>query len=192
MPFCSTDEQTGELTGALSDYLAHAQNKLNSSKLTFKTIPYDTTEDALAALDAGQIDCVFPIFLSSYDAEQRGIMLTDPAMETELNAIMRISDRQELSTESTITFAVNENMLNIESFIMEYYPNAERKPFQGPQACYKAVASGEADCFLISNYRLLTEEETLRENQALHRSDGRSAFAFLRYKKKRSGALFHY
>ena len=38
LPFCSTDEKTGELTGALKDYLAHAKNNLNCPDLKFKTI----------------------------------------------------------------------------------------------------------------------------------------------------------
>lgn len=165
LPFCDTDEKTGELTGALKDFLAHAQNNLNSQNLSFKTIPYDTTEDVLKALEAGEIDCAFPVYLSTYDADQRQIILTDPAMETEMNAIMRISDHQALSSESQFTFAVNENMVNVDTFIMEYYPNSERKPFKGLQACYDSVAHGDADCVLVSNYRIPPEEATLKKNK---------------------------
>ena len=164
LPFCSTDEKTGELTGALKDYLAHIQNKMNSQKLSFRTVPYESTEAALAALRAGEVDCVFPVNLSTYDADQRGVRLTEPAMSTEMNAILRSADRQSLSEDSTLTFAVNANMVNIDTFIMEHYPKAERKPFQGLQACYDAVASGEADCVIVSNYRIPSEEETLRKN----------------------------
>ncbi len=165
LPFCGTDEDSEKLTGALKDYLARAQNSLNSSNLKFKTVPYDSTEDALNALTSGEIDCVFPVYMSTYDADQRGIMLTDPAMETEMNAILRTSDRQDLSADSKLTFAVNANMINVESFIMQYYPNAERKSFNGLQACYDAVANGEADCVLVSNYRIPPEEDTLKKKK---------------------------
>ncbi len=37
MPFCQADEETGELTGALKDYLAHATNELSSVDLQFET-----------------------------------------------------------------------------------------------------------------------------------------------------------
>lgn len=163
LPFCSTDAETGELTGALKDFLAHAANNLNSPNLSVKTIPYDSTEDALQALKSGEVDCVFPVYLSTYDADLRGIRLTDPAMETEMNAIMRVSDRQELSDESMITFAVNANMVNVETFIMDFYPETQRKAFTGLQACIKAVADSEADCVLVSNYRIPSEEETLNK-----------------------------
>ena len=165
LPFCSTDEETGELTGALKDYLAHTLNNLNSPNLKFKAVPYPSTEDALSALNSGEVDCVFPVNLSTYDADQRGIRLTDPAMETEMNAILRTSDRQDLSDDTKMTFAVNANMINVETFIMELYPQAERKPFNGLQACYDAVAKGEADCVLVSNYRIPSEEDTLNKNK---------------------------
>ena len=163
LPFCGKDEQTGELTGALKDYLAHAANNLNSPLLQFTPIPYESTEAALNALQAGEVDCVFPVYLSTYDAEQRGMIMTDPALETEMNAIMRISDRQDLSGESTITFAVRANTVNVDTLIMNSYPNAKRKAYEDLQACYEAVARGEADCVLVSNYRIPSEEDTLRK-----------------------------
>jgi len=163
LPFCDKDDKTGELTGALKDYLAHADNNLNSENVRFETVAYNSTEAALSALAAGEIDAVFPVYLSTFDAEERGIRLTDPAMKTEMNAIMRSSDQLDLSKESTITLAVNEGMMNIETFIMEEYPNTERKPYAGLNKCYKAVANGNADCVLVSNYRILSAEKTLKK-----------------------------
>ena len=179
MPFCSTDEETGELTGALKEYLAHVQSNLHHSNLKFKTVPYDSTDAALNALNAGEVDCVFPVCLSTYDADQRGIRLTDPAMETEMNAIMRSSDRQRLTDDTEIKFAINANMINIETFIKEHYPHSQRQAYNGLQACYDAVADGEADCVLVSNYRIPSEEETLKKNNLYTVPTGESlAFSF--------------
>ena len=164
LPFCGLDEETGELTGALSDFMAHAMNSQNSPNLQFDMVPYATTEDALAALSAGEVDCVFPVYLSTYDAAEQGFRLTDPAMETEMNAILRESDRQELSENTTMTFAVNAHMINVNSFIMLHYPMATMVPCDGLPACYDAVANGTADCVVVSNYRIPSEEDTLRKN----------------------------
>jgi len=166
-PFCWKDEKTGELTGALKDYLTHAENTLNSPNLKFKTIPYDSLTTALEALDAGEIDCVFPLCMSSYDAEQSGIMLTDTAMDSEMQAVMRKSDSRTLSSDSQIVFAVNENMINPESFIKENYPDSEMKFYHGLQACYDAIQKGEADCVLLSSFRVPPEEDKL-EKSKLH------------------------
>ena len=163
LPFCGTDEETGEITGALKDFLAHAENNLNSSNLRFEPVPYESTEAALQALSAGEIDCAFPVCLSSYDADQMGIRLTDPAMKTEMNAIMRTSDRKVLSSDSTARFAVNEGMINIDTFIMERYPKVKRTAYAGLENCYEAVADGREDCVLVSNYRIPSEEDTLKK-----------------------------
>ena len=163
LPFCDMDDETGELTGALKDYLIHAQNILDKPYIQFETIPYNSTAEALKALDAGEIDCYFPVNLSAYDADQKNIRLTDPAMKTEMNTIMRASEQERLSKESTITLAVNEGMMNIETFIMEHYPKTKRVEYAGLPACYKAVADGEADAVLVSNYRIPSAEETLKK-----------------------------
>ena len=164
MPFCGNDENGG-LTGALKDYIAHAKDILNSPNLSFSAVPYDTTEQALNALAAGEIDCVFPVYLSTYDADVRGVRLTDHVMETEMNAIMRISDHWELSAGSGMIFAVNSDMVGVDTLIMDIYPEAQRKHFPGLQACCDAVSKGKADCVLVSSYRMPSEEEMLNKSK---------------------------
>ena len=161
LPFCQTDKETGELTGALKDYLAHAANNLRSVDLQFEAIPFRTTQEALDAMKAGEIDCVFPVYINSYDADQMGILLTNPAMTTEMHAVMRASDVQSLSRDNTITFSVSAGDLNIETFIMAQYPSSVRKTFASGEECFAAVASGEADCILVSNYRIPSAEDTI-------------------------------
>ena len=161
LPFCETDRKTGELTGALKDYLAHAENNLRSTDVRFEAVPYSSVETALEAMKAGEIDCVFPVYLSSYDADEMGVRLTNPAMKTEMNACFRTSESQSISRDSTITFAVTDESLNIDTFIMNQYPASERKVFESSKACYEAAASGDADCVLVSNYRLPSEAEEL-------------------------------
>ena len=164
LPFCQKDEETGELTGALKDYLAHMENDMGSGDLSFEAVPYASTEAALEAMKAGEVDAVFPVYLHLYDADQMDIRLTDPAMKTEMNVVMRSSGNQDLSKESAVTFAVDKGNLNNDTFIMAEYPKAKRKTFSDKEACYKAVADGEADCALVSSYRVSFMEEALNDN----------------------------
>ena len=163
LPFCQADEETGELTGALKDYLTHATNELSSVVLQFETIPYASTEAALAAMKAGEVDAVFPVYLHSYDADKMDVRLTDPAMKTEMNAVMRTSETRGLSKESVVTFAVDAGNLNNDTFIMEEYPASTRKVYADKQACFKAVSDGEVDCALVSSYRLSYSEEIFKD-----------------------------
>ena len=163
MPFCQTDEETGELTGALKDYLVHAQNELYGTQIEFETVPYASTEAALTALKAGEVDAVFPVYLHPYDADSMDVRLTDPAMKTEMNAVMRNSENRGLSRDSQVTFAVEEGNLNTKTFIMAEYPSAEIKAYADMQACFKAVADGEVDSALVSSYRLFFTNDIIED-----------------------------
>ena len=174
MPFCQSDPETGALTGALKDYLAHAINQLNSSEIQFETIPYESTEAALAAMRAGEIDAVFPVYLHPYDADILEVRVTNPAMKTEMNAVMRSSDSKTLSNASTVTFAVDSGNLNNDTFIMEEYPASTRKIFADKQACFKAVADGDADCTLVSSYRVSLNEDTFKKYRIYNVPTGES------------------
>ena len=162
LPFCQTDRQTGMLTGALKDYLAHAMNNLRSADVHFETIPYESIEIALKALKAGEIDCVFPVYLNSYDAEQMGVRLTNPAMKTEINAVMPLSKVQPLSRESKLVFTGRSGDPNIKTFIMDRYPESSLLTFDSREDYLDAVRSGKADCAILSNYRMLTVEDVIR------------------------------
>ena len=161
LPFCDADKQTGELIGALGDYLTHAANHLRRYDIQFEAHPYASTEDALKALRAGEIDCVFPVNLSSHDAAAMDVRVTAPAMKTEMNAVMRATDQQRLSRDSRISFAIHTDDLNIETFIMEKYPASDRKNYGDGKSCFAAVASGDADCILVSAYRMPAAEEIM-------------------------------
>lgn len=88
LPFCEADNGMGELTGALGDYLTHAANHLRRYNIQFEAFPYASTEAALRAMKAGEIDCVFPVNLNSYDAAGMDVRVTAPVMKTGMNAVM--------------------------------------------------------------------------------------------------------
>ena len=165
LPFCETDKATGEMIGALKDYLAHAANHLRSYNIQFETVPFASTADAMNALKAGRIDCVFPVNLSSHDSRTMDVRVTSPAMKTEMNAVMRDSGQQSLSRDSSITFAIHADDLNIETFIKDEYPSSGMKSFADGQACFEAVASGKADCILVSAYRMSAAEEIMTRSR---------------------------
>ena len=168
LPFCETDRETGLLTGALKDFLSHAENSLRAADMRFETVSYPTTAAALAALEAGEIDCAFPVNLSTYDAEKAGVRLTNPATKTGVNVLLREDDDRSLSRESELAFAISEGNPNLDTFIKEQYPNCRVLIFANEDACYDAVAGGTADCMLISNYRIPAEEREIDEHRLYH------------------------
>ena len=168
LPFSQTDQETGELTGALKDFLSHAENSLRTTNVRFETIPFLTTAAALEALKAGEIDCVFPVNVSTYDAEQEGIRLTNPAMKTGVNVVMRENDDRNLSRDSELMFAISQGNPNLDTFIKEQYPACRVLIFANEDTCYDAVSNATADCMLISNYRVPAEEARIQEHKLFH------------------------
>ena len=154
LPFCSQDKSGGKLTGALNDYLAHASNCLKNAKIHFETVPYPTTAAALEAMKNGKIDCVFPINLSTYDAEERGLLTVSPIMKTELSVMMRAEDLPDLAPGKKLTVAVTKDNTNFETFIKGVTPSWTIKTYSGMEDCFRAAASKEVDGVLVSNYRM--------------------------------------
>ena len=165
LPFCATAEETGALTGTLSDYLSFAKTCQMNAKLSFEARPFATTEDALKALSEGTIDCVFPLTLSAYDGEQREVIITDPLVSTEMYAVVRTADQKGVTPDRAMTVATIEGNPNYETFLMDSFPDWKATYYENSAAAFQAVASGEADCGLVSNYRINRVSELLNKNK---------------------------
>jgi ABC-type amino acid transport substrate-binding protein len=92
LALCAEDKNTGMLTGMLKDYLELAADSIQGIHIDFETIPFSTAEEAINALKRDDVDCVFPANLNGYEAEQHGTVMTPPLLDTEMSAIVRMSD----------------------------------------------------------------------------------------------------
>ncbi len=153
LAFCAKDPATGELTGALKDYLAVASDCLENAHLQFEPVCYPTAAAAMEALKRGEVDCVFPTNLTDYDGEVRGVFITQPLMRTDMSAVIRETDLKNFAKKERVTVAVNTDNPNYDMFLLDHFPDWRTIYYADTQACLKAVADGQADCLLVSNYR---------------------------------------
>ena len=153
MAFCAQDRETGELTGALKDYLDYASDCLVNAHLVFEPVAFRTTSEAIQALKQGAIDCVFPANLSSYAGERLGVVMTSPVTRTDMYALVRQNDQNLFQNERSVTVAVNEGNPNYDSFLADHYPKWTRVYVKDTEACLEAVSKGVADCMVLSYYR---------------------------------------
>ena len=153
LAFCASDPKSGELTGALKDYLDFASTALENAHLDFETSAYPTAAAALEALKSGEIDCMFPANLTSFDGENMGIVMTPALMRTEMDAVVRASEQKEFIRKPKVIVAVNEGNTNYDMFLADHYPDWERAYYLDTPTGLEAIARGEADCVIISNYR---------------------------------------
>ena len=153
LAFCARDKASGELTGALKDYLDYAASAFEDTKIEFEAVAYPSASDAIMALKKGEIDCVFPANLTDNDAEQLDLVMTPALMQTEMDAVIRTSEQKEFLKKEHIKVAVNEGNPNYDLFLAEHYPDWERVYFKDTPAGLDAVAKGDADCVIISSFR---------------------------------------
>ena len=153
LPFCGTNKNTGEVDGLLKDFIAVSSNVVRNADVRFETTPYPDTDALIKALKNKEIDCIFPVSLDLYDAEEMGILLTDPVMEIEELLVVKRSDVDDFDMSEPKRIAVNGKNMSHTAIAREQYPDWEPVSFNSPDECMKAVANGNADCMLVSNYR---------------------------------------
>ena len=151
LPFCASS--MGDVTGMLKDYLALAANCTKNATLNFETKSYPTLQDAFNALKAGEIDCVFPVHLSYFDAENLGVMVTTPFVETEIYTLVKKNSDKKISFDRKTRIAVNETNFNYKTFIRDNFPNGEILSCNSVEDCLDKVENSLADCAIISNYQ---------------------------------------
>ena len=153
LAFCAKDKSTGEMTGALKDYLDYVSQEMKNARIEFEAIAYPTAQEAIDAMKAGEVDCMFPANLTDYDGEMMGIVMTPALMCTEMDAVVRSSDKKEFFKKDKIVVAVNEGNPNYDLFLVDNFPGWEVKHYKDTSRCLDAIADGDADCIIISNYR---------------------------------------
>ncbi|MBR4721295.1 MAG: EAL domain-containing protein [Clostridia bacterium] len=153
LSFCAKDPKTGELTGALKDYLEIASDCLMNAHIDFEAFVYPTAAAALEAVKKGEVDCMFPANLTDYDGETQGFFMTPPLMSTDMSAVVQESEHKSFLKKDNITVAVNIGNPNYDLFLQDHFPDWRAIYFQNTPVCLKAISEGRADCLLISNYR---------------------------------------
>ena len=153
LAFCAKDGETGELTGALKDYLDAASDCLENAHLEFEPLAYSTAGAAMEALKNGDVDCVFPVNLTDYDGELQGVFITPALMRTDMAAVVREADVDSFAKKERVAVAVNVGNPNYEMFLLDHFPQWRKVYFEDTPGCLRAIADEQADCLLISSYR---------------------------------------
>ena len=153
LAFCAKDKKTGELTGALKDYLDAASGCLENAHPEFEPVAFSTAGAAMEALKNGEVDCVFPVNLTDYDGEMQGVFITPALMHTDMAAVIRETDVDSFAKKERVAVAVNVGNPNYEMFLLDHFPQWRTVYFEDTPSCLRAIADEQADCLLISSYR---------------------------------------
>ena len=139
------DPATGELTGAIADYIQFAAGCLGNQKLEFQIVGYDSKETELNALKSGEIDMIFHFDQNPNLAEEYHFACTNTTWTSNL---MAVTNKQHFNENKANCIAVPQNKLSLKKYIAFYYPQWEIVDCDTQEDGAKLVRDGQADCIV--------------------------------------------
>ena len=140
------DPATGELSGAITDYIQFAMGCLGNQELEFQIVGYDNKEAELDALKSGKIDMIFHFDQSPNLAEEYHVACTSTTWTSNL---MAVTNKQSFIENKENRVAVLQNKISLKKYIEFYYPQWEIVDCDTQEEAAKLVKDGQADCFVI-------------------------------------------
>ena len=142
----SMDEETGELTGMLSEYVSYAKDCLGDQTLKFNIQEYDDYSEMLQALQEHEIDMIFYAGRNPDLAEKNGYTLTNTAWTYSL---MAVTDEKYFNEDESYTVAVPKEQEALKQHIAFSYPQWKLVDYDSLADAADMVMKKTADCFLM-------------------------------------------
>ena len=139
------DPATGELTGAIADYIQFAAGCLGNQKLEFQIVGYDSKETELNALKSGEIDMIFHFDQNPNLAEEYHFACSNTTWTSNL---MAVTNKQHFNENKANRIAVPQNKLSLKKYLAFYYPQWEIVDCDTQEDGAKLVRDGQADCIV--------------------------------------------
>ena len=142
----SMDEETGKLTGMLSEYISYAKDCLNNQTLEFNMKSYDNYDEMTQALQEHEIDIIFYTSRNPDFAEEKGYALTNTAWTYSL---MAVTDEKKFDENNVYTVAVQKEKDALKQHIAFSYPQWKLVDCDSLEDAADMVSGEKADCFLM-------------------------------------------
>ncbi len=139
------DPATGELTGAITDYIQFAVGCLGNQELEFQLVGYDSRKAELDALRSGEIDMIFHFDQNPNLAEEYHVACTSTTWTTNL---MAVTNKQHFNESKANRIAVPQNKLSLKKYLAFYYPQWEIVDCDTQEDAARLIETGQADCFV--------------------------------------------
>ena len=142
----SMDEETGKLTGMLSEYVSYAKDCLGNQILKFNIQEYDDYSEMFQALQEHEIDMIFYAGRNPDLAEKKGYTLTNTAWTYSL---MAVTDEKYFNEDESYTVAVPKEKEALKQHIAFSYPQWKLVDYDSLADAADMVMNKTADCFLM-------------------------------------------
>ena len=148
----SMDEETGKLTGMLTEYISYAKDCLWNQTLKFNIQDYDDYDEMLQALQNHEIDMIFYAGRNPDFAEKKGYTLTNTAWTYSL---MAVTDEKYFNEDEAYTVAVPKDQEILKQHFAFNYPQWKLVDCDSLADAADMVLHAKADCFLMGTSQAL-------------------------------------
>ena len=148
----SMDEETGRLTGTLSEYISYAVDCLGNQTLKFDIQAYENYEEMLQALQDHEIDMIYYVGRNPDFAEKHGFTLTNAAWTYSL---MAVTDEPHFNENEVYTVAVPRENEALRQHIVFSYPQWRLVGCDSLPDATDMLMNEKADCFLLGTSKAL-------------------------------------
>lgn len=151
LAYCDKDDSSGELVGALHEFLNLAKSCLYNATLEFEPIAFNNAVDLKAALQEGKVDCIFPSYFDRYYAEKSQMYVTKSIAGTSMIALVANGGFNENDTNDV---AIYNRSTETKLYIENNYPSWKVIDAASEEDCIDMVRNGQADCTVFSANRV--------------------------------------
>ena len=148
----SMDEETGKLTGTLTEYISYAKDCLGNQTLEFNIQAYGDYDEMLQALQEHEIDMICYASRNPDLAEEKGYALTNTAWTYSL---MAVTDEKYFNENEVYTVAVPKEKEALKQHIVFNYPQWKLVDCDSLADAADMVMNEKADCFLMGTSQAL-------------------------------------
>ena len=148
----SMDEETGKLTGTLTEYISYAKDCLGNQTLEFNIQAYGDYDEMLQALQEHEIDMICYASRNPDLTEEKGYALTNTAWTYSL---MAVTDEKYFNENEVYTVAVPKEKEALKQHIVFNYPQWKLVDCDSLADAADMVMNGKADCFLMGTSQAL-------------------------------------
>lgn len=147
----SLDEDTGKLTGVITEYVKFVQEALGKQNVHFELTSFSTQKEQMQALKENKIDMIFHFNQNHYLAEQNDFILSNTVLTYNMVAV---TAKDYFNENQPHTVAIAKDNLITKSHLAFNYPNWKIIEYDTLAEVEKAVRNQQADCFVIRSGRL--------------------------------------
>lgn len=148
LPYSGKDKK-GNATGVITDVIPELFRTLNIHSVNTTYKGYDSFEDMLKALQAGEIDALFPAYSEFWTAEKFNITPTDGFVVGYYNLVYN----NEYPDMKRGKLALRKSNKLVQAYAMMQFPHSTIVLYETVQECLDAVVNGTVDATLINGLR---------------------------------------